>query len=400
MESRVLYSLIGKGLNWKKVLKGFEKETEEVLEKYDIKTTDKRMLYIRRVLLELNLLDWELESDDEKILKLREKYEGLSSGDFRRLLERKSYLKSLVGNMKNDKKKKAISITEILIFKDYIIIDEIFKGNEDKFKIIEKIKKALIDFKVERIVYADENREDIKIEAFLEGVDKKTRIGKIDIELAKEYGERVSSFLESIFEEKEENKEESGGIEDELFSLFNSIENYEEKVEEKEEPIEKEVKVSYKEPLDKEKEELEKLAKKLNYKLCKESDVIVSKEKYESLTESKEEEGIKVLKELAKLNNGASLSELYNIYEDINNVSIGNIEATLTSFFTNLSLLGFEPIKEGKIGDSIKVNKNEILKRYIFEERVKDLNNAEGKIKYYGWKYKEKRVLATILGNK
>lgn len=140
--------------------------------------------------------------------------------------------------------------------------------------------------------------------------------------------------------------------------------------------------------------DLKSLANTLGYKIADKDEVILSKDKYDKLINSDKDKEITLLKELALLKNGAILSELYNAYKNINEISKENIEAILTNFFFTLNVNGFEANDDtNSVGQIIEVNTSNVLKEFVFTEA----NNKEGfvkaKIEYLGWKYKGKQIV-------
>lgn len=145
-------------------------------------------------------------------------------------------------------------------------------------------------------------------------------------------------------------------------------------------------------------EHLSGLCEELGYKIAKEDEVILSKEKYKKIMEVDEDKEIKLLKELVSMKNGAILSKLYNTYKNIDSVSKDNIEAVLNNLFNTLSSLGCEVENEvNKIGDRVKVNTNNVLKEFIFTRPVNCDGEIEGIIEYYGWSYKGRKIAPIII---
>lgn len=145
-------------------------------------------------------------------------------------------------------------------------------------------------------------------------------------------------------------------------------------------------------------EHLSGLCEELGYKIAKEDEVILSKEKYNKIIQADEDKEIKILKELVSIKNGAILSELYNTYKNIDSISKDNIEAVLNNFFNTLSLLGCEVESEGnKVGDLVKVNTGNVLKDFIFNRAVDCDGEIEGSIEYHGWSYKGRKISPMII---
>lgn len=129
-----------------------------------------------------------------------------------------------------------------------------------------------------------------------------------------------------------------------------------------------------------------------------EKEVTITKAKYEKLISNDKEREIKIIKELAHLKNGAVLSELYNCYKNIDNVSKENLEITLSNFFNSLNMYGIEVMEEGKkIGQDIQVDTKEVLKEFIFTSPVEIDGKINGKIEYLGWSYNGKQIVPMVV---
>ena len=140
---------------------------------------------------------------------------------------------------------------------------------------------------------------------------------------------------------------------------------------------------------------LSEFCKSFGYQLAENTDVIKSKEEYKKLTKDAE---TKVIKELIKVDNYSSLSQLYNAFKDIHNTSKENLEAILNNFFNILSDLGFEIDSEGsQIGDSIKVNMKDALKDFILSQPVSANGEIEGIIKYHAWTYNNEKIMPMVI---
>lgn len=141
-------------------------------------------------------------------------------------------------------------------------------------------------------------------------------------------------------------------------------------------------------------DDLKSLTNTLGYQIANNEEIVISKDKYSKLVNSDKDKEITLLKELALLKNGAILSELYNAYKNINEISKENLEAILTNFFFTLSVNGFEAIDDvNKVGDVIKVNTNKVLKEFVFTEAINKEGEVNAKIEYLGWKYKGRQVV-------
>ena len=110
-----------------------------------------------------------------------------------------------------------------------------------------------------------------------------------------------------------------------------------------------------------------------------------------------EDSKIDILKELASIKKGAVLSELYNVYTDINKQSIDNIEAAMGNFFNKLRVLGFEADEENEIGEDIIVNTKDALDKFVFSSPVSEKGEVIGSVKYRAWNYKGKKVTPIII---
>ncbi|MDO5516986.1 MAG: hypothetical protein Q4F66_05480 [Clostridium sp.] len=140
---------------------------------------------------------------------------------------------------------------------------------------------------------------------------------------------------------------------------------------------------------------LKNLNKSLGINTADENEVIVEKRKYEQIKNNE----YKILKELVSEENDYVLSQLYNAYKNINNVSRENLEAILFNFFNTLSDNGFEAIDNGtNVGDTVEADIDRVLKDYVFDRAVEA---GEGTISstalYNGWSYKGKQIIPMVL---
>lgn len=141
-------------------------------------------------------------------------------------------------------------------------------------------------------------------------------------------------------------------------------------------------------------DDLKSLANTLGYQIANDEEIVISKDKYGKLVDADKDKEITLLKELALLKNGAILSELYNAYKNINEISKENLEAILTNFFFTLSVNGFEVIDDvNKVGDVIKVDTSKVLKEFVFTEAINKEGQVNAKIEYLGWRYKGRQVV-------
>ena len=127
-------------------------------------------------------------------------------------------------------------------------------------------------------------------------------------------------------------------------------------------------------------------------------EITITKSKYQKPISSDNEREIKIIKDLAHLNNGAVLSELYNCYKNIDKISMDNLEITLSNFFNALNMYGIEVIEEGiKVGQDIKVDTKEVLKEFIFTSPVEVDGEVNGKVEYLGWSYNGKQIVPMVV---
>lgn len=245
-----------------------------------------------------------------------------------------------------------------------------------------------------------ENAMKSKNEKTLEGsIEELSEIFKVSPSSSEEE-EDILGSIEDLFNEVEEDEI---NIENKLATLA-ILEEIEE-IEEIEKAVEVE-EVLIEEKMDDEKSSISLEEVKSDTiaeeKKCiaedEESFVKISKDKYNSLLKGNTNKSMGILKELVQYKNGAVLSELYNAYEDIDNISRENLKAVLTNFFVNLNIQGVDVINDGiKIGDDIKVDTKNILKDFIFTESINQDGEVEGVIKYYGWSYNGKQITPMVV---
>lgn len=155
----------------------------------------------------------------------------------------------------------------------------------------------------------------------------------------------------------------------------------------KEEPIEKKEDVVYK--------NLNGLANTLGYKIAKQDEVVIASEKLDIQLETAKTE---IIRELVRLDKGASLSELYNAYQNLGNISKENLEAVLGNFFTTLTVAGLEVVDaDKKVGEEIEVDFKDVLKEFKLETSISKRENIKGHVKYLGWEYKGKKIEPMII---
>lgn len=106
---------------------------------------------------------------------------------------------------------------------------------------------------------------------------------------------------------------------------------------------------------------------------------------------------IELLKSLTNIDNGSILSEMFNMYQNIQDYSKDNIEAILNNFFNELLLKGISPSNPEDIGKEIEVNTNDALKKFRFSKKVSTKGNVKGTVKYPEWNYKDHRIVPIII---
>ena len=137
-----------------------------------------------------------------------------------------------------------------------------------------------------------------------------------------------------------------------------------------------------------------KLGDSLGFKVANKDEVVVDSRKYKAL----ENNEIKIVKKLMQSENEYILSQLYNAYENINTISKDNLEAILSTFFSNLSSLGVEVIEDSrKAGDKIEVDTKKALLDYELDRPVSSNGKVNGTILYKGWSYKGKKIMPIIV---
>lgn len=231
---------------------------------------------------------------------------------------------------------------------------------------------------------------------------------------AKEYREKLEALMVKYLGLKKEDL----NFEDQLFDLINNISEYEgdedeNENDEREDLISRSIfedkKVEVKSVIEKKEEvsntkevvttertvhfvddnivykNLKALASSLGYKLVSKGDI---------LDDSDE---IGMLIELASYKKGAILSELYNAYMDIENVSKENLEAIINNFFTTLKLGGFEADDNHSVGDKVELNTKDLLVDFVLTQPVREKGIIEGEIRYLPWIYKGKKVTPMVV---
>ncbi|KGM99228.1 hypothetical protein Z969_10795 [Clostridium novyi A str. 4570] len=139
------------------------------------------------------------------------------------------------------------------------------------------------------------------------------------------------------------------------------------------------------------------LAKSLGYELLDKTKMQISKEYYNKITSHKCEDE-KIIKQLLSLEKGCVLSQLYNTYKNLNNISLDNIEAVMSNFFSTLFDMGFEVNEEEEeINKSITVNTKKLFKEFLFSKPVNKDGEINGQVKYLSWNYKGKMIMPKIV---
>lgn len=148
-------------------------------------------------------------------------------------------------------------------------------------------------------------------------------------------------------------------------------------------------------------EYVEGMASELGYALHKKGDYSFSVAEYDIMMQEKKSAEVKLFKQMAKLGQGAVLSELYNAYTQIQTISKENLEAILGNFFMALEEAGLQVIEEGsKVGETITVNTADVLKDFIFSKPYNKDGVVEGTLLYKGWSYKNEQIMPKVVAPK
>lgn len=95
---------------------------------------------------------------------------------------------------------------------------------------------------------------------------------------------------------------------------------------------------------------------------------------------------------------GAPLSQLYNTYNSLEQHSLDNIGAVLSTFFTSLEALGFEFNEETyKVGDTLIVNSKEAGKSFRFSKPITSDGEVEVCVEHLETLYQNKRLTQMIV---
>lgn len=404
-----------------------QEEIDKILKECDIHTIEKRRVAKWNIdrLIYLSTIN----SKDREEIKTRiiegikdEKYQneyvineilrGRRLNDDTEITIYKNFIKNnLTIRQKQDNKKNII-----IWLVDLVVFHEIEKNNNLNTDVIIKLVKEILDKNFSELQYTEG-----KIIGCLKtrGLWNKENIDLFNKEFINKcngFSELLSKFMSSEKNENGSDNESTEKVTDSILDLLlddmdgfqmmeecDSKKNLKEKVEVaniKEKSIEvknnlQKVKIQNKSDSQKANEDLvekdlvEKnlraLCQSLGYKLIKNTD------------KRAEEYNLGILKELALLKNGAVLSQLYNIYSNINNITIENIEAGLADFFETLKLQGLEVDDTKNVGEEIEVNTDDVLKKYVFSEATEKRGTVTGKIEYLQWNYKGKSVVPMII---
>lgn len=318
--------------------------------------------------------------------------------------------KNFIKNNMTIKEKKDNKNNIIIWLIDLLIFHEIEKNNNLNTDAMIKLAKEMLDKHFHELEYTEKN--------VIGCLKRRGLLNKENIEFFnKEFMKKCDGFSEllSKFISYKQNKNENESAEQVtdliLDYLFNDMDDLEETKDDnskkhlkekveltniKEMPVEININ-SEKDKIpnnvdmlkandDLVEKNLKALCHSLGYKLIKNNNKKIE-----------EDDGLGILKELALLKNGAVLSQLYNIYTNIKNISMENIEAGLCDFFETLKLQGLEVDDTKNVGEEIEVNTDEILKKYVFSEATDKRGTVVGKIEYLQWNYKGKSVVPMII---
>ena len=387
-------------------------QLKEILNKYNLETMPKRMVAgwkinsnIFKKVLTSNTPDEIVEFTTNNLAK--EKY--VSEELVRDIIGRKrlnneveiEVFKNFIKNKLTIEEKKKNSRNIIIWLVELVTFYMATKDSSVKAIDIAKEVERILNNKFKEIAHNKGKIEEIQKKQGLKRDDSIILIAKNFKDSNDIYLELLSKFIN---DEKEKNEEKEETLEDSLFDILNegedsdSVESDEGKiVEDKIEQINNPKEESNK--CENENEDIEKnniddievnlkaLARSLGYE-------VVSRDKYISEDEDKE---IEILKELASLNKGCVLSELYNAYTNINDISKENLEAIMSNFFTALKIQGFEIDDEKSVGDKITVNTNDLLKEFVFSHSIASEGEVEVIVEYLSWNYKGKKVTPMVV---
>lgn len=318
--------------------------------------------------------------------------------------------KNFVKNNMTIKEKQDNKNNIIIWLIDLLIFNEIEKNNKLDTDAVIKLAKEILDKHFHELEYTEKN--------IIGCLKRRGLLSKENIELFnKEFLKKCDGFSELLskfltLKQNESDNESTEKLTDSILDfLLNDMDSFEETEDDNNKKCSKEkVKVNnikekpaeintnlekdkMQNKIDKPKtnedlveKNLKALCQSLGYKLIKDNDKKIE-----------EDNDLGMLKELALLKNRAVLSQLYNIYTNINNISLENIEAGLSDFFETLKLQGLEVDDTRSVGDEIEVNTDDILKKYVFSEATDKRGTVVGKIEYLQWNYKGKSVAPMII---
>ncbi|MGL4343698.1 MAG: hypothetical protein ACRCTE_00730 [Cellulosilyticaceae bacterium] len=204
---------------------------------------------------------------------------------------------------------------------------------------------------------------------------------------------RYHEIVERIYEawiHEEAKVEEGDSLLDSLLDMFDEVDQRALEKEQVKEDIQEQAQEEVKEVKAKIKEVIQGESQEQVQEACEEES---DKEQLQAFYQE-----TKVLRNLVNADKGAALSELYNLYLDIENQSKGNIEATLSTFFMALENEGFEFNKNGaNIGDKVTVHTKDALKEYRFSQPVARDGQVLSELKYYETLYQNKRLTPMVV---
>ena len=143
---------------------------------------------------------------------------------------------------------------------------------------------------------------------------------------------------------------------------------------------------------------MSEMAQLLGYDLHKSGDKVIPEAYYNTLMEEKENAKMEIWRNLARVDHQAVLSELYNAYQNLEEISKGNLEAILGNFFSMLALEGIEILEEDiQVGDHIKVHTKDVMKDFILAAPTQREGELEGTVLYKAWQFKGKTMMPKVI---
>lgn len=143
---------------------------------------------------------------------------------------------------------------------------------------------------------------------------------------------------------------------------------------------------------------MSEMAQLLGYDLHKLGDKVIPEAYYNTLMEEKENAKMEIWRNLARVDHQAVLSELYNAYQNLEEISKGNLEAILGNFFSMLALEGIEVVEEDiQVGDHIKVHTKDVMKDFILAAPTQREGELEGTVLYKAWQFKGKTMMPKVI---